>query len=48
MGPTERERGRPAGALRIGEAAIGSIAVGLQHTGIALQQRRGVLATAPR
>jgi hypothetical protein len=48
MGPTERKRGRPAGALRIGEAAIGSIAVGLQHAGIALQQRHGVVATAPR
>jgi hypothetical protein len=39
MGPTERKRGRPAGALRIGKAAIGSIAVGLQDAGIPLQQR---------
>jgi hypothetical protein len=44
----ERERGRPAGALGIGKAAVGSIAVGLQHASIALQQRRGVIATAPR
>ena len=48
MCPTEGERRRSAGALRIGKGAIAGIAVGLQHAGIALQQRRGVIAAAPR
>jgi len=42
MCPTERERSRPAGALRIGKAAVGGIAVGLQHASVALQQPYGV------
>jgi hypothetical protein len=44
----ERERRRPAGALRIGKAAVRGIAVGLQHPGIAPQQRFGVIAAASR
>jgi hypothetical protein len=48
MCPTERQRHRAAGALGIGEAAVGGIPVGLQDAGIALEQRRRVLAAAPR
>src|SRR6266403_1741040 len=48
MCPTECKRDRPTAALRIGEAAVGSIAVGLQHAGVTLQQRRSVFGTTPR
>src|SRR5215467_14682347 len=48
MCPAEGKRHWAVGALRVGEATIGSIAVGLQYAGVALQQRRSVFAAAPR
>ena len=47
MGVTECKRGRPAGALWIGEAAESIIALGLQHGGIGLEQHRNVVAAGP-
>src|SRR5271170_4766285 len=46
--PAEGERRRSPSALGIGEGAIAGIAVGLQHTGVALQKRQSVIAAAPR
>src|SRR6516162_4746873 len=48
MGPTEGERRRTASAFGIGEAAIAGITVGLQDAGVPAQQRRSVIAAAPR
>jgi len=39
MCPTERERGRPAGALGIGETAVGSVPISLKHAREAPEKR---------
>jgi hypothetical protein len=43
-----REHDCAAFALRIGEALVGGIAVGLQHAGKVLEQPLGMLGAAPR
>ena len=46
--PQQKASRWAAGALGIGKGAIAGIAVGLQNAGVAFEQRRGVLAAAPR